>query len=104
MIDAVLSYHTNPYTCGVAKFNQRLARELGVPLGAWGQQANHPLLSVKFAELRAAGWIPAIPKSFDLFMHDQPALDAEWQLVFKATNIHAANAVIADAIRHSGVT
>ncbi len=31
-IDAVVSHHMNPFTSGVAKFNQLLAEELGVPL------------------------------------------------------------------------
>ena len=29
---AVVTFHTNPYTCGVARFNIALAKSLDVPL------------------------------------------------------------------------
>lgn len=50
---SVVSYHTDPATCGVARFSRQLADRLGVPHvafnnnPAWG---DNPLLSVKFSE------------------------------------------------------
>lgn len=51
---SVVSYHTNPLTCGVAKFSAELAKRLGVPFVGcdechkWG---DGPLLSLKWSEL-----------------------------------------------------
>ena len=51
MIDAVLGLHTNPATCGVAKFNQLLAAKLGVPFLPLGSMARYmfPLVSLTAA-------------------------------------------------------
>ena len=32
MIDCIVGYHLNPWTCGIAKFNAILARQLEVPV------------------------------------------------------------------------
>ncbi len=103
MIDAVLSYHTNPYTCGVAKFSHRLARELGVPFGQIGADRTryqHPLVSVKFSELIDAGATNPnhFLKRFDLFVHDYEPGFASW--LTDAERVYAANAIIAgDMVR-----
>lgn len=57
MIDAVVSVHTDPRTCGVAAFNVALAKRLGVPLVSADEarEAAHlqtPLLSVRLTELK----------------------------------------------------
>lgn len=101
MIDAVLSYHTNPATCGVAKFNHLLAQRLGVPclpLSAW---TIYPLISLKFSE---SSWLAPYLRfnptdRFALFVHDAPVTDADRLWVVDATAVYAANAVIADKIR-----
>lgn len=68
MIDCVQSYHTSPYTCGVAKWNLRLARELGVPLLKLGQPAIRPLISVKPSEIHE--WEhPQFKAPYDLILH-----------------------------------
>jgi hypothetical protein len=72
MIDAVLSYHLNPLTCGVAKFNQQLARRLGVPCLPLGSACQHPLVSIKAEEIGRA-WGARLPSTaFDLLLHDKP--------------------------------
>jgi len=73
--DAVLSYHLNPATCGVAKFNHRLARELGVPCEPIGiaYLYRHPLTSIKAAEM-GPHWMLEIPRHGDVLLHDRPAL------------------------------
>lgn len=101
MIDAVLSYHTNPYGCGVAKFNIRLAKELGVPFRHWKDIAglSHPLYSLKISEMRE---YPPLAEPYDLFLHDEPdhrrrSRDVFW--VQHAVQAYAANPVIARAMR-----
>jgi hypothetical protein len=73
---SVVSYHTDPETCGVARFSKQLAERLGVPcIGFmpqyWGAR---PLLSIKWAELRMPLWTDAC--AYDQLWHDRP-LDAD---------------------------
>ncbi len=97
MIDAVISLHMNPLTCGVAKWNHALAKRLGVPCLAIGSvEADltfHPLVSVKPSE---GDW-PQGYKAFDLFLHGTPTIGTP---LYRPTRIYAANREIADAIRH----
>lgn len=102
MIDAVLSYHMNPATCGVSKFNHALAKRLGVPciqLGS-GRWSKHPLVSIKGAEMHSSlGWPGngySIKASYDLFLHD-----VHWQPAWAeyARTVYAANASIAELVR-----
>jgi len=74
MYDAVLSYHLNPATCGVGKFNHRLARELGVPCDrlSLGHAYRNPLISIKTSEI-GAGWLAMVPPHGDLLLHDRPS-------------------------------
>ena len=52
---SVVSFHTNPYTCGVARFNQALAKSMQVPVESVLQfeasQETVSLLSLKFDEI-----------------------------------------------------
>jgi hypothetical protein len=92
MIDAVLSYHLNPNTCGVAKFNHALAKRLGVPCAPLRTICLYPLVSVKPEECG----VPSFWPRFDLFLHGIPdALDD----IRKPVRIYAANQAIADAVR-----
>lgn len=70
MIDAVLSYHMNPLTCGVAKFNVQLAHRLGVPHDTLlsSDQYQHPIWSVKASEVDR--WPVCRSQSFDVLWHD----------------------------------
>jgi len=75
---AVVGFHQNPYTCGVARWSAELAKRLGVPFvgldGAWG---DHPLLSLKWSELdeaaKASVLVKVAGRSFDVFWHDDGA-------------------------------
>lgn len=100
MIDAVLSYHLNPATCGVAKFGQRLADELGVKfcglLDAGVKGSRYPLVSVKCSEVD--GDVPLYAYPFDMFFHDVPVGDWHDRML-AAARVFAANTVIAEAIR-----
>lgn len=98
--DAVLGYHLNPLTCGVAKFNQRLARELNVPSGSVYDIHDYqcPLVSLKFSEVGSLPWPGngiSIRQAYDLFLHDRYA-DGTW-LKF-ANRVYVGNAEIAQAV------
>src|SRR5690349_7365892 len=98
LVDCVLSYHTNPATCGTAKFNLRLARELGVPMyrldSPPARTAKHPLLSLRQHEcplwLVRHRW-----EAFDLFLHEWISDTADWLKANHPTRIFAGNAEIA---------
>lgn len=50
---SVVSYHTDPATCGVARFSRQLADRLGVPHVPYARPKDfgvRPLLSIKFSE------------------------------------------------------
>lgn len=99
MIDAVLSYHGNPLTCGVARFNCQLADRLGVPcVPITSRDYAHPLVSVKFSEWR---WRDLEPfAGYSLFIHDAPysAKDVAW--VTGADAVYAGDPSIAKAVAH----
>ncbi len=54
MIDCIAGYHLNPWTCGIAKFNAILAKELDVPVVGLSspdlRNYVRPLLSIKMSE------------------------------------------------------
>jgi hypothetical protein len=84
---SVVSYHTNPMTCGVAKFSAELAKRLGVPFVALsdrGRFGAFPLLSIKAAEI--PGETPFdFPAKFGVFAHDDVGELAEYaDVVFYA--------------------
>lgn len=70
---SVVSYHTDPATCGVARLSAQLAQRLGVPLlsvRAWSRWGARPLLSMKWSEWNRWGrpsWC-----GFDQLWHDEP--------------------------------
>lgn len=71
MNDCVQSYHVNPYTCGVAKWNLRLATELGVPFVKLGTSSSYPLISVKPSEVPPRQY-PQFKAPYDLILHGWP--------------------------------
>ena len=96
--DSVISYHSNYYGCGVAKFSQQLASNLGVEYRSWHSLASgHPLLSLKFAEIPPHEHLPWT--TFDLFCHDLPLTTNHYTAVTKASRIYAANSDIARTLR-----
>lgn len=105
MIDAVLSWHMNPATCGVAKFNHALAKRLGVPClplewDSGSSYRQHPVVSIKPEELSRRAYIDAtllIPP-YDLFFHGVPGHEFD-AMVKRASRVYAGNSEIASAIR-----
>lgn len=75
---SVVSYHTNPLTCGVAKFSKILADRLGVPFvgcSETGRFGVHPLLSLKWSEVSDSDHLPLLWSHlrqipYSLFWHD----------------------------------
>lgn len=110
-MECVLGYHTNPLTCGVAKFNLALAARLGVPvfkaLGPEGARATRPLLSIKVSELRredaaaltgllgTAAW----RDDFTLFLHDWTDTALERALAARARTVFCGNPELAERVR-----
>jgi hypothetical protein len=110
-VDCILGYHTNPLTCGVAKFNLALAARLGVPvvkaLSPEGARASRPLLSIKVSEFRpgdeaalarllgTAAWREA----FSLFLHDWTATELERALLAHADVVFCGNGELAGEVR-----
>ena len=106
MIDAVLSLHTNPFACGIAKFNQALAQRLGVPCDALDALQAHkyryPLVSVKWAELQSTAWCRRFPTGrFALLWHDagDPALTTRAAEVHYATEMGCPSTIEGDPTR-----
>lgn len=110
-MDAILGYHLNPLTCGVAKFNLTLAGRLGVPVHSAFDPAAarcaRPLLSLKLSEFRPADaealrrLLAAAPwrGSYTLFLHDWGGTDLERALLAGARTAYAANAEMAAELR-----
>lgn len=105
MIDAVLTYHTDTFRCGVARFNYALAQRLGVPcLPLKKQPVTNPLISVKTAECLDGGqrdWalVGTFWSRFDFFFHDVPRGLCVNDVVRLANRVFVANGAIADEIR-----
>lgn len=100
MIDAVLGFHMNPLTCGVAKFNHQLARKLGVPYRPLTAAARDPLVSVKASEM-GPGWTHALPRhdKYTLLLHDRPDGVPTCRRVLYADDIGCPATVDGDASR-----
>ncbi len=113
-IDAVVSHHMNPFTSGVAKFNQLLAEELGVPLlsltDARVADLAAPLLSFKSAELSGPER-HALERLLDefapdvairLFLHALVASPLEQRLLERAVTVFCGNDEILARLAASG--
>lgn len=107
MIDAVLSYHMNPATCGVAKWNIELAKRLGVPIEPISElrptsrpRYTYPLLSIKASEIPSVYWsfvpFPVLPV-FDAVLHDW--IPQCWGVSRLARRVFAVNTGIAEKVR-----
>jgi hypothetical protein len=99
-IDAVLSYHTNPLTCGTAKFAKQLAEKLGVPHAAFGSHtaldARTPLVNYRAGEMPSGLGLSHWAQQPVIFLHD--VSDAPF-LSDPTLRVIAANAAIAEAVR-----
>jgi hypothetical protein len=105
--DAVLGYHMNPMTCGIAKFNSVLARRLGVPfLNVFAEGAarsRRPLLSIKASEFgtrdreRFAAWLgesKAAGRELVLFIHAFSDTPLEHEMIRSCAHVYCGNELL----------
>jgi hypothetical protein len=99
--DCIAGHHLNPWTCGIAKFNAILAKQLAVPvvgireaeLGAY----KRPLLSLKMSEFSEDDtadldlWSAAHKGQFELFLHAFDGTEMEQRLVRAAGRVYCGN-------------
>lgn len=108
-LDAVVTHHLDGYRSGVARFNELLAGQLGVPLlglfDARVEMCACPLLSFKVGELtltEASALEQLLERSAwsgELFLHEYRDLELERRLVVRAQRIHCGNLEILERIR-----
>jgi len=105
---SVVSFHTNPYTCGVARFNQALAKSMQVSIESVLQfeasQETVSLLSLKFDEIpvevseRLLEDIIQEAAIFDLFLHGVNRSAIETKFIAKADRVIVASREYAELI------
>ena len=103
------SFHTNPYTCGVARFNVSLASSLNSKVSSLASastsQSGKILLSIKLQEIDDAGKVnleKILSNSrltFDVFLHASEGSDLENRLLKRAQKVFAASAEIGEEIK-----
>jgi len=109
-MDAVLSYHMNGLTCGVAKFNHRLAQQLDVPIVQLFEpeaaSCARPLLSIKISEflpldvdrlsrlLNTAAW----RGEYRIFLHHYTGTEIERRLLAEASEVYCGNSELAEQL------
>jgi len=109
LYSSVVSYHTNPYTCGVARFNQALAKEMRIPLCSVSKfmpsSESISLLSIKFEEMSAESaedlWaqLDQVDAKFDLFLHGVTQSEIENQYINRARRVIVATREYAEIVR-----
>lgn len=108
---AVVTFHTNPYTCGVARFNIALAESLQIPLLTLDDFLSEPisgaLLSIKCEEIgednavTLSNFLLSSNEKFDVYLHGLDRSDAEQTVINCAGRVFTATMEMADVIRSS---
>jgi hypothetical protein len=104
---SILTYHTNPFTCGVARFNSSLAKALGIPMVSFLDASQFdlatPLISVKFSEMKPgdADFLGRITvrSEYDLLLHDFSTNRTELEILKNANRVFGANSEISEQLR-----
>jgi hypothetical protein len=101
MIDCIAGYHLNPWTCGIAKFNQILARQLDLPvvgiLDLPTSSALRPLVSLKLSEFASEHvrvldqWATQRAGKYEVFLHAVDHTDVEQRLIRNAAKVFCGN-------------
>lgn len=108
-IDAVAGNQFDRFRSGVARFNRILAEHLGVPVVGVADprlaDMRHPLLSVKFGELREGEGEVLMEHlqgradaSYRMFLHDVTGLPIETELLRRASVVYAGNEEVAQSV------
>jgi len=110
---AIVTFHTNPYTCGVARFNIALAENLQIPLLTLKDFLAKPipgaLLSIKCEEIgeensgELSRFLVSSSEKFDVYLHGLDSSEAEQIVIAQAARIFTATLEMADAIRSSRI-
>ncbi|MEY3581210.1 MAG: hypothetical protein RLZ02_163 [Actinomycetota bacterium] len=105
---AIVTFHTNPYTCGVARFNVSLAQSLDVPLVTLEHFLDNPvsgaLLSIKCEEIGETNsqglseFLNASSERFDVYLHGLDGSAAEQKIIEKAGRLFTATKEMADEV------
>ncbi len=102
-MDSILTYHSNPLTCGIARFNTALSRHMDVPcielFSEAGLKAKAPLVSIKISEfsqldierLSAIAEDPMVWPELRLFFHDYTDTLLEAALMARAKKVYCGN-------------
>jgi hypothetical protein len=108
---AIVTFHTNPYTCGVARFNIALAESLEVPLVTLSEFLSKPisgaLLSIKCEEIgmensrELSRFLVSATEKYDVYLHGLESSEAEQTVIAQAGRVFTATLEMADAIRGS---
>lgn len=110
-MDTVLSYHMNPLTCGVARFNRAVSDQFDLPMISMfspeGLAARRPMLSFKVSEMtdpdiERLGRIaddPSIWPHLRLFFHDYSGHQVESKLIHRAEKVYCGNEALYEEIR-----
>ena len=109
MIYCIAGYHLNPWTCGIAKFNDILARRLDVPVvGLRSPELasyRRPLLSLKISEFTPdhavdmSTWAETHAGEFELFLHAFDDTAVEQQLLAFADRVYCGNSELFHHLR-----
>lgn len=101
--DYIAGYHLNFLTCGIAKFNVLLAKELGLPFwnlyDAKASNCKSPLLSIKLSEFTSQDldllpqWIEQQKneRGYGLFLHGYDETVMEKLLICSADKVYCGN-------------
>ena len=109
MIDCIAGYHLNPWTCGIAKFNDILAQRLELPVVGIRspelQNYKRPLLSLKMSEfseedaLALDTWIDRHPGQYELFLHAFDHTALEKRMLAGAARVTVGNRELYEQLR-----
>ncbi|HXG87695.1 MAG TPA: hypothetical protein VNJ02_05100 [Vicinamibacterales bacterium] len=101
MIDCIAGYHLNPWTCGIAKFNQILGRQLELPvvgiLDFPEISRRTPLLSLKLSEFLPEHvhlldeWASKRVGQYEVFLHAVEGTEIEHRLIRNAAKVFCGN-------------
>ncbi|NDA80827.1 MAG: hypothetical protein EBX92_06880 [Actinobacteria bacterium] len=106
--DAIVSYHHNIHTCGVARFNRHFADHLAVPMvridELVARNISNPIVSVKQSEMRhedLGSFLEALSKvdGYTLVLHDYNGQEFELELLKNADRVMALSAQLAESVR-----
>ncbi len=107
--DCVISFHTNPYTCGVARFNTSLASSLNSRIlslaSASTTESGKVLISIKLQEIDDVGKmhleriLSNSGLTFDIFLPASEGSDLENRLLKRARKVFAASSEIGQEIK-----